>query len=192
MHKLDLDKNDPALHPDLLSAETDLEELKDATKSYRKEFRADEDPERVKRIMIQKKLFPYPKQPNLVTSVEKETIRYLHQKDPHEWTIEALAESFPVNKYAIKKILKSRPPKSREDQEKYDRQVAKNWMLLSKGRLDIDETLKEHLKNFPRRHIQLSHMEEQHIGDRITQGYTTQKPKLLAGRGEFTSIIEDY
>merc|ERR1719334_1056793 len=39
MHKLDLDKNDPALHPDLVSAETDLEELKDATKSYRKEFR---------------------------------------------------------------------------------------------------------------------------------------------------------
>lgn len=38
-------------------------------------MQADEDPDRTKRIIIQKRIFPLSKKPNLLTSVEKETIR---------------------------------------------------------------------------------------------------------------------
>ena len=50
--------------------------------------------------------------------------RYLHQKDPHEWTVERLVESFPTDKYEVKKVLKSKGPRSQEVMHKLDNQVS--------------------------------------------------------------------
>ena len=49
--------------------------------------------------------------------------RYLHQKDPHEWTIERLTESFPVDRFGVKKILKNSGPKSLQSLHRLDKQV---------------------------------------------------------------------
>ena len=47
----------------------------------------------------------------------------MHQKDPHEWTIERLTESFPVDRFGVKKILKSSGSKSLESLHRLDKQV---------------------------------------------------------------------
>ena len=52
--------------------------------------------------------------------------RYLHQKDPNEWTLERLAESFPVDKFGVKKVLKRRLSGSIEE---IDKEVRPSLML---------------------------------------------------------------
>ena len=58
-------------------------------------------------------------------------VRYLHQKDPHEWTVDRLAESFPVDKYGVKKILKSSGPRSLEGIQRLDFQVSRFFIRFS-------------------------------------------------------------
>lgn len=49
--------------------------------------------------------------------------RHLHQKDPHEWTLERLAESFPIDTYGVKKVLRSKLPRNAERMRQLDQQV---------------------------------------------------------------------
>ena len=49
--------------------------------------------------------------------------RFLHSKDPKEWTLEKLAESFPVDKRGVKAILKSRPPRTMHSLQLQDKEV---------------------------------------------------------------------
>jgi len=151
--------------------------------------------EQLKNIMVAKKVFPRPVAPNLLTVVERETIRFLHSKDPKEWTLEKLAESFPVDKRGVKAILKSRPPRTMHSLQLQDKEVCDNWKLLSKGQLELEPELKNHLKAFHRnpRPLDLTHGEQSQIHetirDRITSG---TRPKLIAEPGEFTNIILNY
>ena len=95
--------------------------------------------------MIEKKMFPKPPNPVLLTWMEKETIRHLHQLDPVEWSPERLAESFPATPDIIKKVLSNRTFHRGVNVAKYDSMAMENWKLLSQGRLEIDEELKNHL-----------------------------------------------
>jgi len=123
--------------------------------------------------------------------------RYLHAKDPKDWTVEKLAEGFPVDKRGVKLILKSKGEKRLESMKNQDKEVRENWKLLSKGQLEISPELKEHLKSFRRdpRPLNLSNAEQNKIlGDiqkRIDE-YLNPKPKLVTKPGEFGNIILDY
>jgi len=192
LENLGLDRMDDALHPELIRSDADLESLRDESKLFRKQFKADHNPEQVKQILINKKIFPLQKKPNLLTAVEKETIRYLHQKDPHEWTIERLTESFPVDRFGVKKILKSSGPKSLESLHRLDKQAADNWKKLNEGTLEIDKDLEQHLKQFPRKHIHLDETETDEIYQQIEERFHGTKPKMITEPGEFSRILEDY
>ncbi|XP_059174647.1 neugrin-like [Physella acuta] len=77
---------------------------------------------------IEKKFFRKPEEPNLLTWSAKEQIRYLHEKDPKEWTINKLAKSFPIDRRGILKLLNSQYRLHRqEDIVKHDLEVEKNW-----------------------------------------------------------------
>jgi len=192
LENLGLDRMDDALHPELIRSDADLESMRDESRLFRKQFKADHNPERVKQILINKKIFPHQKKPNLLTAVEKETIRYLHQKDPHEWTIERLTESFPVDRFGVKKILKNSGPKSLQSLHRLDKQAADNWKKLNEGTLEIDKDLKQHLKQFPRKHIHLGETETDEIYQQIEERFHGTKPKMITEPGEFSRILEDY
>ncbi len=71
---------------------------------------------------------------SLLTWDAKEQIRYLNQEYPDEWTIERLAESFPVSQEGIVKLLKSRfVPRSVEQVVKHDQKVQERWLALKPG-----------------------------------------------------------
>ena len=49
--------------------------------------------------------------------------RYLHEKDPNEWTVDRLTESFPLTRDGIIGVLKRNGPKSLEKVLRQDKQV---------------------------------------------------------------------
>lgn len=51
--------------------------------------------ERIKQQIIKRKYFSQ-KLPNFLTWSEKLQIRYLHNKDPEEWSVERLSGGFPA------------------------------------------------------------------------------------------------
>lgn len=61
----------------------------------------------------------------------KENIRYLHESDPNEWTVEHLAKVYPVGIQSIRKILKSRIRLWKpQDILQNDLHVKRNWELI--------------------------------------------------------------
>ena len=64
------------------------------SKEYKKKYKIDEEEKRykTKNKLIQKSVFPRPHNPNLLTWIEKETIKYLHKLDPVEWSVDRLAD----------------------------------------------------------------------------------------------------
>ena len=54
--------------------------------------------------MIQKSVYPMKPEPNLLTWMEKELIKYLHKQDSSEWTVTRLSESFPATEDVIRKV----------------------------------------------------------------------------------------
>lgn len=51
---------------------------------------------------VERKHFKPEPEPNMLTWAEKEQIRFLHNDNPSEWTVERLAESFPALPFIIK------------------------------------------------------------------------------------------
>ena len=85
----------------------------------------------VKYQTIKQKHFRQAPPPNLLTWAAKEQIRYLHQSNPEDWTVETLTEYFPVNEKAVKKILKSNRRMFQEkDILRHDEKVLTNWSCL--------------------------------------------------------------
>jgi len=109
---LEIDPDDPTFgledaNEALGDLDLSLEEKRDRSKAFRKQHRADEEFQKdlAKRKIIQKKMFPKPEHPSLLTWMEMEMIRYLHKKDPTEWSYERLAESFPATTGVIHKVF---------------------------------------------------------------------------------------
>ena len=54
--------------------------------------------------------------------------RYLHGKDPNEWTVDRLTESFPVDARGVHAILKARSLANPNQIRKQDLQVRENFL----------------------------------------------------------------
>ena len=148
LRSLGLDVDDPELNKqDFLLQEQSLESHMEESKAFRKQWKADEAElkELAKRKIVQKKMFPKPPNPNLLTWLEKETIRFLHKQDPVEWNHERLAESFPATPGVIHKVLRGATLTSPERIAEYNAEVTSNWKLLAKGKLELDSNYQQHL-----------------------------------------------
>ncbi|CAL1533779.1 unnamed protein product [Lymnaea stagnalis] len=140
---------------------------------------------------IERKYFKKPEVPNLLTWTAKEQIRFLHEKDPLEWTIEKLANSFPVNKECVKKILKNPIRLHREeDIIKHDLQVQQNWIDL-KSALDngdstiFGEEVYRELKSLLNEDVICNASGIKHLP------FPHKKTKSFTADGPFSSIVED-
>ncbi|XP_063230295.1 neugrin [Bacillus rossius redtenbacheri] len=135
---------------------------------------------------VGRKYFKEKKNPSLLTWGEKEQIRYLHEMDPEEWSVERLAVSFPASEAIIKKVLKSSwKPESAASIVKHDANVKKNWELLREEKLDISPNLKAHVSKFTSRQDLIT--SEESVSAVIA---SPQKPR---GRvPEFENIIKQY
>ena len=112
LKSLNLDKDDPTFKTEdftELFQEFDgtMEGMKERSKAYRDKYKADEAERKKieKRRIIEKKVYPKPTNPSLLTWMEKEMIRYLHRLDPEEWSYERLSESFPATTGVVHKVL---------------------------------------------------------------------------------------
>ncbi|XP_076443344.1 uncharacterized protein LOC143281929 [Babylonia areolata] len=86
---------------------------------------------KVKKKMLERKVFKQPQEINLLTWNAKQQIRYLNEEFPDEWTAEQLAESFPVSLEGVKQLLKnSYMPRSEQEIAKHDRRVVDHWRQL--------------------------------------------------------------
>jgi len=199
LKSLEIDPDDPTFKTEDInelsgSLEFTLEDKRDRSKTFRKQFKADEEhlKQLAKRKIIEKKIFPKAPVPSLLTWMEKEMIRYLHKKDPVEWSHERLAESFPATTGVIHKVLRERPCYAREVIEKYNKNVVNNWKLLSRGQLELEPKYHEHLKS-GNRDLGLSsgekNLAEQEIRIKCESSFALPKPAIP---GEFASIIINY
>lgn len=110
LKSLNLDKDDPTFKTEHLSEmfqdfDGTLEGMQESSRAFREHHQVDvrEQKKMAKRRIIQKKVYPKPPNPNLLTWMEKEMIRYLHRMDPEEWSHERLSESFPATPAVIHK-----------------------------------------------------------------------------------------
>jgi len=171
-----------------------LEEMRDRSKAFRKQQRADEEFQKdlAKKKIIQKNMFPKPEHPALLTWMEMEMIRYLHSKDPTEWSYERLAESFPATKGVIHKVVKSKTLLCKDRIREYNQEVVSNWKKLSKKQLELEPKYEQHLKS-NNGNLKLTPGEkslaEQEIMVKFERSLSVPKPAIP---GEFASIIVNY
>ena len=111
LRSLNIDQDDPTFKTEHLGDmihdfEGTLEGMQERSERFRDQHKVDiKEKKRIeKRRIIQKKVYPKPSNPNLLTWIEKEMIRYLHKMDPEEWTHERLSESFPATTSVIHKV----------------------------------------------------------------------------------------
>lgn len=162
--------------------ETDFSQVHKSHKQYEQE--AQRYREKLQSWIVGNKYFKT-KQLNFLTWSEKEQIRYLHNFDPDEWSIDKLVESFPADRYTIVKIIKAKwIPRDANRIERHDEVVRENWELFKSGRIkNIDGGFADHLNKFVGRNFQ-----------------EVQKPKLEYKRlydirqqvpedGEFSRIV---
>ena len=84
--------------------------------------------------IIGHKYFRQPQPLNLLTWDAKEQIRYLHAEYPDEWTVDRLADSFPVDRNGVINIIRSKfGPRSIGDVIRHDRRVKGHWVSLNAG-----------------------------------------------------------
>jgi len=200
LQSLELDVDDPTFKTEdvtetLGNLEATIEDKRIRSKAFRAQFKADEEylKDLAKRKIIEKKLFPKPPNPSLLTWMEKEMIKYLHKKDAVEWSKERLAESFPATLEVIHKVLRSKSCYAEAQINKYNKVVVNNWKLLSKGQLDLEPEYQKHLKE-GKRNLDLSSGEKNLVEQEIKVNFERSSvalPKPVIP-GEFASIIVNY
>ncbi|XP_046826346.1 uncharacterized protein LOC124427454 [Vespa crabro] len=143
---------------------------------------------KLKNQIVATKYFKKDKDPNFLTSVEKDQILKLHQSNPEEWTVEMLSKSFPALPNTIKKILKSNwSYKSVERILQYDATVINNWKLFQTGKLSVSPVLREHLAKFKDRNIVLPN---RHL---LAEKLIPPKSELPKPKSTFfTNIVQSY
>ena len=158
------------------------------------------DKDEVRRAIVKKKYMPDPREPQLLTWMEKELVKKLHREDPLTWTQEQLSECFPVTPKSVKKILKNKEGKIKPHQIiRHNEIVRENWKLLSKNQLENSEPILEHLKTVGHKIFSNSmdkfipSGQRQELEQRILQDYSASiqpvKPKLT---GQFGSILVNH
>ncbi|XP_037946505.1 uncharacterized protein LOC119678634 [Teleopsis dalmanni] len=154
-HQLELDvdqhlTDDPE---DFENMESDFYEVHKTHRQHEEEMK--QQREHVRHLMVKHKYFREQKLPNLLTYAEKEQIRLLHTRDPEEWSVERLTESFPATEDIIKKILSAKwRPRSTKRIREHDEAVIRNWEQLRANKEEMQKLpaeLREHLKKFVNR-----------------------------------------
>ncbi|XP_061392989.1 uncharacterized protein LOC133328437 [Musca vetustissima] len=170
-------ENNPEGFGDL---ESDLSNVHKLHKEYEQEEKLKKD--MVRKYVVKSKYFRDQKYPNFLTYAEKENIRLLHNKNPEQWSIEVLSESFPANSDAIKKILKADwKPRS---VSAHDAAVFRNWEKLRKGEIKLPADLEHHLKKFcNRKLITSTHLPES------SSMLVTRTEVRTPSSTEFSSIV---
>ena len=150
----------------------------------------------LKRILDKKNFFPDPKEPELLTWSERQTIRYLHAKDPVQWDTQTLAEAFPVTENIIKKIVNGKSYTKPEGIKKLNEAVRNNWRKLAHGDLKMSDGLRKHIlsqKGKGRKEL-LSREEREKMEDELVKRLIKDREikTYLPQGGKFASIICDY
>ena len=103
LKSLGLDSSDPVFKDEdvgefFAEADGTVEGFRDRSTAFRKQYKVDEERQKVKAKakIVYKKVYGKDAPPPLLTWMEKEMIKFLHKEDPKEWTIGRLAESFPA------------------------------------------------------------------------------------------------
>ncbi|XP_033223526.1 uncharacterized protein LOC117177137 [Belonocnema kinseyi] len=127
-------------------------------------------------------------EPSFLTFAEKEEIKSLHERDPNEWSVERLSESFPALPATIKKVLHAKwSPKSVETVLRYDEKVISNWEAFHAGELPVTPTMEKHLQNFKDRHIVLTGREQ------LAKRFVPPKMKFPKPKSTiFSKIAENF
>ncbi|XP_017079981.2 neugrin [Drosophila eugracilis] len=150
----------PEANEDYADLESDFMGVQKTHRQYEKEQQQQRD--RIRQFMIKHKYFRDSKLPNLLLHAEKEQMRLLHGRDPEEWNVERLAESFPATPEIVQKILRAKwRPRSVQRIRSHDETVIQNWKLLKagKGDFNIPHALLQHLQKFAeRRHKDLKEL----------------------------------
>jgi len=172
-----------------------VEAFRDKSLEFRKQMEADKEEQRIraKRVMIQKSVYPMKPEPNLLTWMEKELIKYLHKQDSSEWTVTRLSESFPATEDVIRKVVKERMMLGSDKINKYNKEVASNWKMLTRNQLEISQDYEKHLKSGYRNLAISSGLknlaEQEIIVEMEKKNSPLPKPAIP---GEFAKIIIDY
>ena len=141
------------------------------------------------------------REPNILTWAARTQIRSLHEEDPYQWTPEVLADSFPVSKQTILKILRSRwLPEDEEAIKRYDRDAHQNWLKLKadledskmldtskENKMLVDEKISKLINAAGVPSFPLPHMEDV----ALTRKKLVEKLHPQA-TGQFSSIISNY
>ncbi|XP_060526734.1 uncharacterized protein LOC132702236 [Cylas formicarius] len=195
-----LSKGDPGMHrrisalkvvPDEieeLDIETDFEsDFMEVHKSYREHVNEmDAMKEQEKYFIVRQKYFKQ-KFPNFLTWHDKEQIKFLHEQDPQEWSVEKLSEGFPATREVVQSLVRRTwTKKTPQKIANHDKTVIKNWENFKKGNLALPQQLREHLSRFTERSLNLNlFAKPTEQGKRVVN---ISKP--LAG--EFEDIIRSY
>lgn len=172
-------------------SENDIEELEsdfmNVHQSHKEHERQMEKWKEKEKYLIVKRKYFKETFPNFLTWHDKEQIKYLHNDDPEDWTIEKLSESFPALPEIIGKVVRGKWTKKNQAKiAAHDRVVIEHWSDFKHGKLNnLPEELKEHLQKFTNRSLNLTPFEVAHE-KKIVQNNETKKP------GEFSEIIESY
>lgn len=163
--------------------EADFQELNKVHREFERDVVYND--KKIKQIMIKNKYFNE-KQRNFLTWAEKEQIRNLHSNNPDEWTLERLAESFPINIGDVGKVAKAKwYPNDAKRVQKHDEAVKKAWESFRKNELtDLDPDYAAHLQKFTDRNFDNS---GNNVNYRAMLKTKFELPKPQ--RTEFRSII---
>ncbi|XP_030375916.1 neugrin [Scaptodrosophila lebanonensis] len=129
--------------------ESDFMSVNQSHRQHEAQLRSERD--RVRQFMIKHKYFRDAKLPNLLLHAEKEQMRLLHERDPEEWSVERLAESFPATPEIVKKVLRAKwRPQNFQRIRAHDESVIRNWADMRAGKCDVNipPALMEHLRKF--------------------------------------------
>ena len=215
------DHDDPSLthifgkgaFPDLSKDPRDsLEDLYEETEANKRELKINKQnpisKQLLKKILTQKRFYPDIQPPNLLTWVEKQTIRSLHDTEPGEWTARKLSECFPAATEAIiKDVIKNRCPKklSSVQAKAHDDIVRDNWRLLTQGKFQdkLGQDLYNHLLTVAPKLIKegnfssltsanIRQLEETMLEVKNKDSEETFCITPRSAKGPFGSIIADY
>ncbi|KAL0270768.1 UNVERIFIED_CONTAM: hypothetical protein PYX00_008066 [Menopon gallinae] len=118
--------------------------------AYRLRASEEKEKRRIRRrISLERKYGEKRLEPNMLTWSEAMHMKFLHESNPEEWSVERLSESFPVLPEVVPKILKRRwKPETELRLRERDAIVLENWEKFKRGELEASPRLLEHLKKF--------------------------------------------